>query len=336
MHRSIRFHHSADTQAPLQPSCGQLVPQGDKGIIRRLELGLRGKIRATRNRHKSFELRRAFAGLTSTFESDPRTYLELCAHNPKTHKGCAHNSTYVRTRFSGVDVSRAELISKSTDLRQTCARSGVDHLASGRRPRVPAVADGGLNKERAGEERMPLRLQELLESRGRAFQLPRLQSALPNNEGAPSFATKQFPNFGVAGLVAGELGEPELFMGRGHRPAARTGVTVPETAVDEDDFASAGEYEVGAARHVAAVEPIAVAETRHDASDRQLGRRVARADGSHYATALGDGKRIGHATATRRRGAVSVRNEMISNTAATTPGCGGISWSHGMPRRRPS
>ena len=58
------------------------------------------------NRRKWFDFSPALAGLTLTVENGLRRYLELSTHNPKTHKGCADNSTYVRTRFSGVDVSR--------------------------------------------------------------------------------------------------------------------------------------------------------------------------------------------------------------------------------------
>lgn len=205
----------------------------------------------------------------------------------------------------------------------------VEHLAPGRRRRVPCA-------KRRLKESMTLRLQKLFDPLSRAIQSLRLQSAFPNDEGAPAFAAQKFANFGVAGLIAGKLCEPELLVGGGRRPAARAGMAVPEAAVNKNDFAPTGKHQVGAAGNVAAVEPIAIAETRHDAADRQLRRRVARADGLHHATTLGDGKHIGHAAAVRRRGAVSVRKETISNTAATTPGCGGMSWSHGMPRRSPS
>ena len=186
-----------------------------------------------------------------------------------------------------------------------------------------------------GKDKTVLRLQKLLDSRSDAIQFLRLQSAFPNDQRAPPLTTKKLANFGVAGPIAGEFGEPELFVRGGSRSTARALMAVPKAAVNEDDLAPAGEYQVGTAGNVAAVEPIAIAEARYDASDRQLRRRIARADGSHHAATLGDGKQIGHAAA-RRRGAVSVRREIITSTAATTPGCGGTSGSHGMPRRSPS
>ena len=50
------------------------------------------------------------SALTSTVENGLRTYFELSAHNLKTHKGCADNSSYLRSDKIRVDVSRAHVL----------------------------------------------------------------------------------------------------------------------------------------------------------------------------------------------------------------------------------
>jgi hypothetical protein len=63
-------------------------------------------------------------------------------------------------------------------------------------------------------------------------------------------------------------------------------MTVPETAVDEDYFASRNEHKVGPARQVFPMQPVSHTHARDQAPECEFRRRVTAADPSHIATAL--------------------------------------------------
>jgi hypothetical protein len=90
--------------------------------------------------------------------------------------------------------------------------------------------------------------------------------AFPDDEGLPALLLEGAAVAAVAVGVAVDFGEPVIAAGGGDA-AGSAGVSVPEAAVDEDDFFEAGEDEVGGGGEGGDVEAGAVAEGVDEAAD---------------------------------------------------------------------
>lgn len=69
---------------------------------------------------------------------------------------------------------------------------------------------------------------------------------------------------------------------------------MPKATVDENDFLSANEHQVGASRQVAAVQAITKAELVDDPAHRQFRARILALYGPHDVRPLARRERIGH------------------------------------------
>jgi len=85
--------------------------------------------------------------------------------------------------------------------------------------------------------------------------------ALPNNQSKPTHRV-QFPLIrDIALSVSVEFSPPEAYSGFGCSRECTAGMTVPKAAMDEDDPATAGKYEIRATGQVLAMETIPKAES---------------------------------------------------------------------------
>ena len=104
--------------------------------------------------------------------------------------------------------------------------------------------------------------------------------------------------FHVAGAVAGDLGAPIVGVGLRHARAARAIVPVPEAAVDENREPARAVDDVGLARQIGAMEPVARRDRAQKLAHRELRTGVARFDRAHDRGAV-IGHSIAHAAAPR-------------------------------------
>lgn len=74
-----------------------------------------------------------------------------------------------------------------------------------------------------------------------------LQLAFPDNDDKPALSLKLAPGLLIAFFVPGNFGGPELRVGLRDRIVLASIVSVPETAVNEDDGVVFGENDVGGA-----------------------------------------------------------------------------------------
>jgi hypothetical protein len=88
-----------------------------------------------------------------------------------------------------------------------------------------------------------------------------------------------------------ELSPPEFQSRFRHAPKG-TGVAMPETTVDEDDFMAPGEDEVGPSGQAARVLAVPITKTMDETADRQLGAGVLAFDEAHALAALAGRKGI--------------------------------------------
>src|SRR5216684_2697507 len=104
------------------------------------------------------------------------------------------------------------------------------------------------------------------------------QLAFPNRQRLPPLARKlPFISF-VPSLVSFELWLPKIQTGFRHPGESAASVTVPEAAMHENNLAPRSENEVGAARQILLVKPVAIAQREDQSADQHLGARV---PGSH-------------------------------------------------------
>lgn len=110
--------------------------------------------------------------------------------------------------------------------------------------------------------------------------------AFPDNERSPP---QTFQGDGVpliAAFVAEDLLQPVFTIGLRNPGSSATTVTMPETTVHEDNFAFAGEDDVGLAGKILRMETVSKSHGVQQAADGEFRRGVGAFDGAHCAAAL--------------------------------------------------
>lgn len=119
-----------------------------------------------------------------------------------------------------------------------------------------------------------------------------LQGALPDRADAPARFGQGLMLPPVALDVRPDLVAPEVLAAL--RPAEQVAVMpVPETAVNEDHRAPAGEDKIGLAGQVLAVQPEAESAPVKRGADRQFGSGVLAFDSGHHPASDGAGNGVG-------------------------------------------
>ncbi len=119
--------------------------------------------------------------------------------------------------------------------------------------------------------------------------------AFPKHKDIPTRFPQQPEIFTIADSILFEFRTPKLEFRFGEPcEGASTTMAVPETSMDEDDFAPGGENEVGLPRQIAAMKPVAVTEGVDQPPDSHFGFCVFRADPGHSLGTLLWRQRIHH------------------------------------------
>jgi len=126
------------------------------------------------------------------------------------------------------------------------------------------------------------------------FQDGFLQLAFPDDDDCPAFGFQLAPDFLVALLVTGDFRLPKLRVGFRDVGVLAVFVTMPETAVDEDDRTVFGKDEVRGAGETLVVNSVAEAFLPESMAQPQLRFCGSGVDGSHVAMALGGSLIIRH------------------------------------------
>ena len=125
-----------------------------------------------------------------------------------------------------------------------------------------------------------------------------LRLALPDREDSPTEAAQGGGVAFVAGGVAYEFFSPPRALGLRDAGVFAIPVQMPETAVDKNADAMAWQNDVWTTRQVAPVQPKTIAHRVEPAANDEFRLGVLAANAGHQATALLDGKGVGHGSET--------------------------------------
>jgi hypothetical protein len=107
--------------------------------------------------------------------------------------------------------------------------------------------------------------------------------AFPDRENLPSCGLQPFGIFEIATAVSLKFRHPvfEPTLGRLHKRAFGTFMLMPEASMDENDFPSADERNVWAARQITPMQAVAIPKCPEQHPDDEFGTRVLRPDRTH-------------------------------------------------------
>lgn len=122
-----------------------------------------------------------------------------------------------------------------------------------------------------------LRFQEFYKFGGKVFNITGL--AFPHNKNLPASFTEFQANFIVTLSVAVEFRFPKAFSRGRADPAIFAVMSVPKTAVNEDDFFVADKDDIGMAGKVTSMQGITITHTMNDGTNGYFWRGVLRLPG---------------------------------------------------------
>jgi hypothetical protein len=105
--------------------------------------------------------------------------------------------------------------------------------------------------------------------------------ALPYDMDGPAESLERSGVLTVPRFVCGDFRTPVIQATHGKAPFGAF-VSMPITAMDEQDGFAAGKHNVGRTRQVSPVQPVSITEPGQQPSNKQLRPRIFGADGLHY------------------------------------------------------